>query len=59
MALHLKENRRVQLICKIIGSLVLFAGIFLVAKYQLHLVGLLLIVSGVYFAVLLGTPDRQ
>ena len=54
MPLNLKVNRRAQLIFKIIGSIVFLTGIFLVAKYHLHLVGLILIVVGIYFAVLLG-----
>lgn len=59
MLLNLKDNRRAQLICKIIGSLLSLTGIFLAAKYRLHLVGLILILVGIYFAILLGRQDLQ
>ena len=56
---NLKGNRRAQLICKIIGFVLSLTGIFLAAKYQLHLMGLILLVVGIYFATLLGTKDLQ
>ena len=59
MSLSLKDNRGIQLICKIIGLLITLTGILLVAKYQLHLVGLILVVVGIYFAFLLGRQDLQ
>ena len=59
MPLNRKDNRRAQLISKIIGSLISLTGIFLVAKYHLHLVGLILLVVGIYFAFFMGTQDLQ
>ena len=59
MPLSLKVKRGVRLTCKIIGFLITLTGIFLVAKYQLHLVGLILVVVGIYFAFLLGRQDYQ
>lgn len=52
-------NRRTQLICKILGFVLSLTGIFLVAKYQLHLMGIILIVIGIYFAAFLGTKNLQ
>ncbi len=54
MPLNLKDNRRALLVFKVIGSLITVTGIFIVAKYQFHFVGLILVVVGIYFAVLLG-----
>ena len=57
--LNLRENKRAQLISKIIGFLLSLTGIFIVAKYQLYLIGIILLVIGIYFATLLGTKDLQ
>jgi hypothetical protein len=59
MLLNLKGKRRTQLIIKIIGFVLSLTGIFLVARYQLHLMGIILLVIGIYFATLLGTKDLQ
>jgi len=56
---NLGENRRAQLISKILGFALSLTGIFIVAKYQLHLMGIALLVIGIYFATLMGTKDLQ
>ena len=55
MLLNLISNRRARLIAKIVGFALSLTGIFIIAKYQLHLMGLILLVFGIYFAILLGT----
>jgi uncharacterized membrane protein len=59
MFLNFRENKKAQLISKILGFVLSLTGIFLVAKYQLHLIGLILFVIGIYLAILLGTKDLQ
>jgi hypothetical protein len=59
MLLNLRGSRSAQLISKIMGFLISLTGIFLVAKYQLYLTGIILLVIGIYFAALLGTRDLQ
>jgi len=39
---------------KICGTVVALIGIFLTAKYDLHLIGLILIFSGIFLAMLKG-----
>jgi hypothetical protein len=56
---NLRGNKRAQLILKMIGFLLSLTGIFIVAKYQLHLIGIILLAIGIYFAALLGTKDLQ
>ena len=56
---NLRGNRRAQLISKILGFALSLTGIFIVAKYQLHLMGITLLVIGIYFATLMGTKDLQ
>jgi hypothetical protein len=53
------KSKRAQLIIKIIGFALSLTGIFIVAKYQLHLIGIILLAVGIYFAALLGTKDVQ
>ena len=43
---------------KIIGTIISLAGLFLVAKYKLHLVGLILIIVGVYYAIGRGVKPK-
>ena len=59
MLLNLKGNRRAQLISKIVGFLISLTGIFLVARYQFHLMGIIFLVIGIYVATFLGTKDLQ
>ena len=59
MLIKLKGNKTAQLICKIMGFVLSLTGIFLAAKYHLHLMGLILLVVGIYFAAFLGTKDFQ
>ena len=59
MFLNLRGNRRAQLISKIMGFALSLTGIFIVAKYQLHLIGIILLVIGIYFAAFLGTKNLQ
>ncbi len=59
MLFSLIGNRRAQLISKIMGFALSLTGIFIVAKYQLHLIGIILLVIGIYFATFLGTKDLQ
>lgn len=59
MLFSLKGNKRARLIFKIMGFVLSLTGIFLVAKYRLHLVGIILLVVGIYFAAFLGTEDLQ
>ncbi len=59
MFLNLISNRKARLIYKIMGFALSLTGIFIVAKYKLHLIGLILLVIGIYFAALLGTKDLQ
>lgn len=59
MFVNLKGNKSAHLISKIMGFVLSLTGIFLAAKYQLHLMGLILVVVGIYFATLLGTKDLQ
>lgn len=39
---------------KILGAALAFAGILFIAKFQLHLIGLILIIVGVYLAIIKG-----
>jgi hypothetical protein len=39
---------------KILGAALAFAGLILIAKYQLHLIGLILLFLGVYLAIKKG-----
>jgi drug/metabolite transporter (DMT)-like permease len=39
---------------KILGAILALAGLILIAKFQLHLIGLLLIIGGVYLAIIKG-----
>jgi len=47
-------NRRYRLIYKILGVALALAGIFLIAKFQHHLIGLILLFVGFYFAMKKG-----
>jgi len=42
------------MIFKIFGSILILVGIFLIAKYQLYLVGLVLLFFGFYLAMKIG-----
>jgi drug/metabolite transporter (DMT)-like permease len=39
---------------KLFGAALAFAGLFLIAKFRLQLIGLLLIIGGVYLAIIKG-----
>jgi hypothetical protein len=39
---------------KILGVTLAFAGLILITKFQLHLIGLVLIIVGVYLAIIKG-----
>jgi len=47
-------NRRYRLIYKILGVALALTGIFLIAKFQHHLIGLILLFVGFYFAMKKG-----
>ena len=57
--LNIKSNKRARWISKIFGFALSLSGIFIVAKYQLHLMGLILLVIGIYLAAFLGAKDLQ
>jgi hypothetical protein len=59
MPLNLLSNTRARLFAKIVGFGLSLTGIFIVAKYQHYLMGLILLVIGIYLAALLGTKDLQ
>ena len=42
------------MIHKILGAALAFAGIIFIAKFQLHLIGLIFIIAGVYLAIIKG-----
>jgi hypothetical protein len=39
---------------KILGAALAFSGLILIAKYQLHLIGLILLFLGAYLAIIKG-----
>jgi VIT1/CCC1 family predicted Fe2+/Mn2+ transporter len=43
-----------HMIFKIFGAILILVGIFLIAKYQLYLVGLILLFLGFYLAMKIG-----
>jgi uncharacterized membrane protein len=42
------------MIFKIFGAILIFVGVILIAKYQLYLVGLILLFFGFYLAMKIG-----
>ena len=40
---------------KLLGAALAFAGLLLIAKFRFHLIGLGLIIGGVYLAFIIGT----
>ena len=46
--------KELSMIYKVFGAILAFAGLILIAKFQLHLIGIILLVIGVYLAIKKG-----
>jgi drug/metabolite transporter (DMT)-like permease len=51
---HKLQFKELSMKYKILGATLAFAGLILIAKFQLHLIGLILIIVGVYLAITKG-----
>jgi drug/metabolite transporter (DMT)-like permease len=51
---HKLQFKELSMKYKILGATLAFAGLILITKFQLHLIGLILIIVGVYLAITKG-----